>query len=251
MPSIDSCAAGKVPLSALDNFGRKLGSWASAGYASHWHAEAAAAVANAAAVAASCRWEAGGAVLDFGRAAAADAERLGVASERLVVAPLGVVDAASPGAFLADSFAPVPSGSSAIAPVRLDTLPGSELEFGRRGGLDFHLVAPVDDFVVVVDVAKPSERVTAPAGEPAALESVAGRHLAYSVPCLVERDFAVAVVSIVVAGVLAFAPLGHSEPWQLASVRYPSLNDPSAACGPSCRRGGWLGSLAEQVFHAS
>ena len=148
-------------------------------------------------------------------------------------------------AFLADSFAPVPAGSAAIVPVPLYKLPESE----HRGELDFHLVAPGDDFVVA---AKPFERVTAPGSAPSGLEKAAGHHLAYSVPYLVELDFAAVVASgVAVDGVPAFVPLGHSEPSPLASVQHPSLNDPSEACAPSCCREGWLGSFAEQVFHAS
>ena len=50
---------------------------------------------------------------------------------------------------------------------------------------------------------------------------------------------------------LAFEPPGDSEPCQLASVQDPSWHDPSAACGPSYHCGGWLGSFAEQAYHAS
>src|SRR5271170_7894278 len=109
----------------------------------------AAGVADVAGVAATCHWEAGGSVLDFGRAAVA-ASRLDVATGRRVVEASVVVEAVTLAASLADSL-PVPSDSSVMPPMQLDRPPGFEPESDRPSGLDFRLVATDEVVVAVVD----------------------------------------------------------------------------------------------------
>src|SRR5947209_8074952 len=98
----------------------------------------AAGVAGVAAVAGTCHWEAGGSVLDFGRAVVA--WKLDVATGRRVVGASVVVEAVTLAASLADSLL-VPSGSSGRPPMQLDRLPGFEPESDHSSGLDFRLVA--------------------------------------------------------------------------------------------------------------
>ena len=157
----------------------------------------AAGVADVAGVAATCHWEAGGSVLDFGRAAVA-AWRLDVATGRRVVVEASVVvEAVTLAASLADSL-PVPSDSSVMPPMRLDRLPGFELETERQSGLDFRLVATDEVVAVVVGallVEQPSGHAAALACERSDLGSIAVHYSAYSGACFAEPDFAAVVVA--------------------------------------------------------
>jgi len=151
-------------------------------------------VAGVAGVAATCHWEAGGSVLDFGRAAVA-AWRLDVATGRRVVEASVVVEAVTLAASLADSL-PVPADSSVMPPMRLDRLPGFELETERQSGLDFRLVATDEVVAVVVGallVEQPSGHAAALACERSDLGSIAVHYSAYSGACFAEPDFAVVV----------------------------------------------------------
>jgi hypothetical protein len=155
----------------------------------------AAGVAGVAGVAATCHWEAGGSVLDFGRAAVA-AWRLDVATGRRVVEASVVVEAVTLAASLADSL-PVPSDSSVMPSMRLDRLPGFEPETERQSGLDFRLVA-TDEVVAVVGallVEQPSGHAAALACERSDLGRIAVHYSAYSGACFAEPDFAAAVVA--------------------------------------------------------